>query len=122
MLPGQADSTRALVEREQMIIEWFKVDKTVAYVALVVGLFIIIIAYFSGGRENRHKLIFSILSSVVIGILTMPLFIKFGIWVGLFGYQWGEIVLMTIYVLYIAALSCNAYEIVTVSAKEARPN
>ncbi len=122
MLPGQADSTRAVVEREQMIIEWFKVDKTVAYVALVVGLFIIIIAYFSGGRENRHKLIFSILSSAVIGILTMPLFIKFGIWIGLFGYQWGEILLMTIYIFYIAALSCNAYEIVTVSAKEARPN
>jgi len=122
MLPGHADSTRALVEREQMVIEWFKVDRTVAYVALVVGLFIILIAYFSGGRENRAKLIFSILSSVVIGILTMPLFIKFGIWVGLFGYQWGEIVLMTIYILYIAALSCNAYEIVTVSAKEARPN
>ncbi|HPN33209.1 MAG TPA: hypothetical protein PK843_01735 [bacterium] len=122
MLPGPADSTSTLVEREQMIIEWFKVDKTVAYVALVVGLFIIIIAYFSGGRENRPKLIFSILSSVVIGVLTLPLFIKFGIWVGLFGYQWGEIVLMTIYILYIAALSCNAYEIVTVSAKEARPN
>jgi len=122
MGPLQSDTTTVLLAKEQIVIEWFKVDKTVAYVALVVGLFIIIIAHFSGGKENRNKLLFSAACASVIGLLTFPLFVKFGHWIGLLGHKWGEIVLMTLFIIYIAALSCNAYEIVTVSAKEARPN
>jgi len=122
MTAYQTDSTEALLVKEQIVIEWFKVDKTVAYIALVVGLFIIIIAHFSGGRENRNKLLFSILSAVIIGVLSFPLFVKFGLWIGLFGHQWGEIFLLSAFMVYIAALASHAYEIVTVSAKEARPN
>jgi hypothetical protein len=118
---AKADTTIAMV-RDQMMVEWFKVDKTVSYVALVVGLFIIIIAYFAGGKENKAKLIFSIISATLIGILSMPLFIKFGRWLGIFGHQWGEIFLLSLFIVYVTALSCHAYEIVTVSAKEARPD
>jgi hypothetical protein len=122
MQPVQADTLKVPIIKEQMLIEWFKVDRTVAYVALVLGIFIIIIAYFSGGKENKSKLLFAIISAVVIGILSFPLFIKFGMWSGLFGHQWGEIILLVFFFTYISALACHAYEIVTVSAKEARPH
>ncbi len=122
MQPVQADTLKVPIIKEQMVIEWFKVDKTVAYVALVLGLFIIIIAYFSGGKENRSKLFFSILTAVIVGVLSFPLFVKFGIWTGLFGHQWGEILLLILFFAFISALASHAYEIVTVSAKEARPH
>ena len=118
----QPDSLKAIAVKEQMLVEWFKVDKTVSYIALVIGLFIILIAYFSGGKENRNKLLFAIISAAVIGILSLPLFIKFGIWIGLLGHQWGVIVIMIVFIAFIAALASHAYEIVTVTAKEARPN
>jgi hypothetical protein len=116
------DSLKTIVVKEQMLIEWFKVDKTVSYIALVIGLFILIIAYFAGGRENKNKMLFSIASAAIIGILSLPLFIKFGLWIGILGHQWGTILLMTVFIIFIAALASHAYEIVTVSAKEARPN
>ncbi len=122
MAPVAKADTTVTILRDQMMVEWFKIDKTVSYVALVVGLFIIVIAYFAGGRENKAKLIFSILSATLIGILSMPLFIKFGRWLGIFGHQWGEIFLLTVFIIFVTALASHAYEIVTVSAREARPD
>lgn len=94
---------------------------TICLIALVVGLLIIFIGYrFSGGYYNRKELTFSVTISTIIGIFTVPLLFK------LFGSQHlkdnmlalGFIFIVEI--IFVAAVSAHAYEMVTVTAKEAQ--
>ncbi|RPH93211.1 MAG: hypothetical protein EHM72_16555, partial [Calditrichaeota bacterium] len=94
---------------------------TLCLIALVVGLLIIFIGYrFSGGYYNRKELTFSITISTIIGIFTVPLLFK------AFGSQHlkhnmlalGFIFIVEI--IFVAAVSAHAYEMVTVTAKEAQ--
>ncbi|MBN2357232.1 hypothetical protein JXO59_14040 [candidate division KSB1 bacterium] len=100
---------------------WFTINETISIVALTMGVLIFIIAYFAGGRDNRNKLIISTILSVIITSFALPLFLKLGRWLGLLESREGTIFILVLILLFLAALSCHIYEIVTVSAREARP-
>lgn len=102
-------------------LPWFTINETVSVVALTMGVIIFIISYFAGGRENRNKLIISTILSVMIVSFAMPLFIKFGRWAGLLQSREGTIFILIIVFIFLAAIACHIYEIVTVSAREAHP-
>jgi hypothetical protein len=108
--------------RQGDFLVWFDINPTISVVALSLGLLIFVIAYFAGGRENRAKLWMSIALSIVISILAMPLFIKLGKALGLLDSKPGEIFILFLLMIFIAGLSSHIYEIITVSAKEARPD
>ena len=101
--------------------DWFDVSETLSFIALAVGVAILVIAYFAGGKENSSKLFFSIIVSTLVGVLVMPLFIKFGLWLGVLDTTGGVITLIILAMLFVSAVAANSYEIVTVTAREARP-
>ncbi len=101
---------------------WFPVNETISIVALTVGILIFIIAYFAGGKENFSKIIASTVISILIAMLAMPLFIKLGQFFGILNSREGEIFILVLLMFFIAGLSAHIYEIITVSAREARPD
>lgn len=107
---------------EHELLVWFTIHPTISIVALALAMLIFVIAYFAGGRENRAKLLVSILLSLLIGVLSMPLFIKFGRALGLLTSTGGVVFVLVLLMTFIAALSAHIYEIITVSAREARPD
>ena len=115
--------TRHLFFQEQVtgLLRWPPFDETLSIIALALAFSIFIIAYFAGGRLNRSKITFSILLASIIGFFSMPLFIKLWAKFDLFQYSYGVMVLITIMMIYIAALAVSVYEIIVVTAKEALP-
>jgi predicted PurR-regulated permease PerM len=109
-------------ERGGDFLVWFEIHPTVSIVAFALGLMILVIAYFAGGKENFAKLWASILIALVISVLSMPLFIKFGRFFGLLKSKIGEIFVLLLLMIFISALAGHIYEIITVSAREARPD
>ncbi len=104
------------------LLVWFQINETISIVALTVGILIFIIAYFAGGKENLSKLIASTVLSILIAVLAMPLFIKFGRFLGIMNTRGGEIFILLLLLFFISGLSAHIYEIITVSAREARPD
>ncbi len=109
-------------ERGGDFLVWFEIHPTVSIVAFALGVMIFIIAYFAGGRENFTKLWSSIIISLLISVLSMPIFIKFGHFFGLLKTKLGEIFVLFLFMIFVSALAGHLYEIVTVSAREARPD
>ena len=99
----------------------YPLDDIVLIVALALGFMIILIGYFfAGGKYNQTKLIFSIIISSGVGILVLPGMYKIASILNLTG----EIVntaIIIIDLIFVAVVSCHAYEIVTVTAREAHP-
>ncbi len=117
---AQADSLFT-IEKTSGGIHWIVFNDTISIIALTLGVGIFIISYFAGGRENKSRIFFSIIFSLLVSFFSMPLFIKACEWLGIAGTPWGDIALVTFVMIFVAAVASNAYEIVTVSAKEARP-
>jgi len=116
-----ADTLQYTIEPLPPAIWWIPVNQTVAIVALALAVVIFIISYFAGGKENKGRILFSYLFASVSGILVMPLLIKAGTWLGLLNNDWGVTVLVMIDFVFIAAVAVNIYEIIIVTAREARP-
>ena len=115
------DSTAVQTPLPTAAFPWFHVDTTVSYIALALGAAIIVIAYFAGGRENRNKMIFCILLASVLAVLIMPLLMRLADWLGLLATPWGQIATISSALVFAAVIAAHAYEIVTVTAREARP-
>jgi len=109
-------------ERSSDLLVWFEIHPTVSIVAFALACMIVIIAYFAGGRENFRKLWMSILCALIISALAMPIFIKFGRAFGLLKTAGGEIFVLLLVMFFISAVAAHIYEIITVSAREARPD
>ncbi len=120
MTPTQADTVMA-TQTSQDLLWWPEFHSTVSIVALILGILVFVIAYFAGGVENKSKLLFSTTLAVLIGFLSMPLFIDFFAWLGILDSAYGKLSLFVLLIMFVAGLSCHSYEIVTVSAREARP-
>ena len=108
--------------RDGDFLIWFDINPTVSLIALTLGVMIFIMAYFAGGKENRSKLWMSTVLSIVISILAMPLFIRFGRALGILRDKYGEIFILLLLMFFISGLAAHIYEIITVSAREARPD
>lgn len=109
-------------ERSGDLLVWFEIHPTVSIVAFALGAMIFIIAYFAGGKENFAKLWASILIALIISVLAMPMFIRFGHLFGLLKSKGGEIFVLLLVMIFISAVASHIYEIITVSAREARPD
>ena len=87
------------------------------YIALAIGCFIILIAYFfGGGKRHRLKIFLSITTGVLAGVLTLPLLLKMAgpnsspILVGFF---------IFLDFIFVAAVTCHMYELVIIGTDEA---
>jgi uncharacterized membrane protein len=105
----------------QPALWWPEFNTTVTTIAMALGLLLLIIAYFAGARDNQNKIIFSIFTASLIGFLSMPLFIKLGEILGVIQNRWGRVGILTLAIIFVATVSSHVYEIITVSAREARP-
>ena len=121
MLQIPADSTAQVSQAAQELLWWPEIHSTVSIIALVLGFLILIIAYFAGARDNRSKIVFSVVSAFLIGVLSMPMFIKMARFLGILSEPWGQVTILVLVMFFVALIASHAYEIVTVSAREARP-
>ncbi|HNR68099.1 MAG TPA: hypothetical protein PKN04_10145 [bacterium] len=121
MLQTIADSTQTAAANTAIdYIYWPHIHPTISIVALVVGILIMFIAYIAGGRYNSSKIIFSVTCAFLIGILTVPLFIRLANVLSV-SQKVGQAGILLLIILFVAMVSTHAYEVVTVSAREARP-
>jgi len=116
----QLDST-ITTEFTNTGLQWIQMNNTIPLIALTLGISIFVISYFAGGRENKTRLLFSVIFALLIGFFSMPLIIKAGHWLGLMNSKFGSIVVITFIMFFVASIAANIYEIVNVSAREARP-
>ena len=116
------DSLEHAARTVEPIMWWPEISDTITLVALILGFLIIVISYFAGARENSNKIFFSIILSTAITLLSMPLLIYATSWVlGSTQSRWGPIFMIFVAILFTATVAVHAYEIVVVSAREARP-
>ena len=116
----EVDSTQ-VVEPIVNSLQWIPINKTLSLIAITLGLAIFVISYFAGGKDNNTKSLFSICFAVLIGLFSFPLFVKAAEWLGIIKTQYGMISVIVIVMIFVAAVATNIYEIVTVTAREARP-
>ncbi len=102
-------------------LQWIPMNNTISLIALTLGIAIFVISYFAGGRENKSRLVFSVLFALLIGFFSMPLVIKAAFWLGIMQSDFGRVFVITVVMLFVASIAANLYEIVTVTAREARP-
>ncbi|MBN1479613.1 hypothetical protein JXA70_05025 [candidate division KSB1 bacterium] len=98
-----------------------KFPATICLIALMAGLLIIFVGYkYSAGLYNKKELTFSIFISSLIGTLTAPLLLKLAIWLGVHDSHIILGIIFIIEIIFVAAVSSHAYEMVTVTAREAQ--
>ncbi len=103
-------------------IKLYSLDDKIMLIAIAIGIAIILIGYFfAGGKKNKSAVVFSISVSTVVGILTLPLIFKLGESLDLMNRPGAVTGLIILDFVFIATVSALAYEIVTVTAREARP-
>jgi hypothetical protein len=121
-MAASTDSLGQAAKTIEPILWWPEISDTITLVALILGFLVIIISYFAGARENSNKIFFSIILATAITLLSMPLLIYAMSWV-LDSSQslWGTIFVIVVAVIFAATVAVHAYEIVVVSAREARP-
>ena len=102
--------------------KWPSFNDTVSWVSLVFGFLIYIIAYFAGGKQNKNKILFSIVFCIIIGSLCMPIFQKLELFLsGFLNENTSWIISMLLFISFISGIGINMYEIITVTAREAHP-
>lgn len=103
-------------------IKLYNPDDKIMLIAVALGIAIILIGYFfAGGKNNKAAVVFSISVSTVVGILTLPLIFQLGNSLNLMDRPAAVTFLILLDFVFIATVSALAYEIVTVTAREARP-
>ena len=118
---SQIDSTMTTAEYTTSGLQWIHINSTISLIALTLGISIFVISYFAGGRENKSRLLFSVFFALLIGFFSMPLIIKAGQWLGIMKSEMGTVFVITVVMFFVASIAANLYEIVTVTAREARP-
>lgn len=115
-----SDSTAVSFETVEILK--YRMDGYVLLVAAAVGIVIILIGYFfSGGKNNKGAILFSFIVSTLVGILTLPGFLLLADKMGLNG-PFVNTILIVCDFMFIALISCHAYEMTTVTAREAHPD
>ena len=94
---------------------WPQVNTTASIVAVALALMIFVFGAFSGARVNKIRILFAVLVSTAIGWLAMPLALKAGSRLHLADTQTGEVILVTVMMILVAAVATNIYEIITVT-------
>jgi hypothetical protein len=101
-----------------MTFAWPAINNTVSIVALVLALTVFVFGVFSGTRANKVRMIFALCLATAIGWFTMPLAIKGAAALNLLGTKAGVMILITVMMVFVAALATTIYEIVTVTLSD----
>ncbi|NOY61428.1 MAG: hypothetical protein GXO75_21145 [Calditrichaeota bacterium] len=121
-VPVDTTSTDSLSALGIARLKMYNPDSKIVLIAVALGIAIILIGYFfAGGKKNKTAVGFAISVSTVVGILTLPLIFQLGESLNLMGRPPAVTVLIILDFVFIACVSALAYEIVTVTAREARP-
>lgn len=94
---------------------WPEINSTVSIVALVVALMIFVFAMFSGALANKIRTVFAVCLSTAIGWFALPLFAKGASALGVMDMKLGGVILVTVMMLFVAAVATSIYEIITVT-------
>lgn len=96
-------------------LTWPNINFTLSIAALVLALSVFVFGLFSGVKANKVRIIFAVLLATVIGWLVMPLAIKAGTFLHLTGSATGIMIIVTVMMLFVAAIATSIYEIITVT-------
>jgi hypothetical protein len=94
---------------------WPELNNTASIVALVLALAIFVFGAFSGAWGNKIRLIVAVLFSTAIGWFAMPLAVKAARAVHVLDSRTGVVILVTVMMLFVAAVATCIYEIITVT-------
>ena len=94
---------------------WPEISNTVSIVALVLALAVFVFGLFSGVRANKARIIFAVFLSALIGWFTVPLAVKAASALHLMNTKTGVVILVTVMMVYVAAVATSLYEIITVT-------
>jgi glucose-6-phosphate-specific signal transduction histidine kinase len=97
---------------------WPVISNTASIVALVLAVVIFIFGLFSGARANKIRMFFAICLSAAIGWFTMPLAVKAALALHMLNTKTGVMILITIMMVFIAALATSIYEVITVTLSD----
>ena len=97
---------------------WPMVNGTVSIVALVLAVMIFIFGMFSGARANKVRMVFAVCLSTVIGWFTMPMAVKLVSVLNMLDTMTGIVILITVMMVFVAALATTIYEIITVTLSD----
>ncbi|MBN1997717.1 hypothetical protein JW935_09205 [candidate division KSB1 bacterium] len=120
-LSAMPDTVEVAAGQVTHVFWWLPVSETLSIIALVLGGSIILFSYFAGGKENVSKIFFSFIVSTMSGLLAMPYIVRLGAYLDILNYEWGMMVVVMTDAVFVALVAVCAYEIVTVTAREARP-
>jgi vacuolar-type H+-ATPase subunit I/STV1 len=121
-MPDSTVTENAVNPFGEKVFYSYEMGDYVLLVALVIGLLIVLIGYFfAGGKNNRTVLIFSIIISSLVGILILPGLFKIAASLKMDS-PYIHTGLIIFDLVFVAIISCHAYELVTVTAKEAHPD
>ena len=101
---------------------WPEINPTIAWVALIIGLLLLIVGYFAGGRLNVSKIIICVIFTSVLGFLGRsvlnPVMIFMVASLNL-DVRTAFVLTSSIWMFFISAVSILLYETLIVTAKEA---
>ena len=106
-----------IISSSEHDFSWIVFDNNmIYYIAVAIGFFIIFIAYFfGGGKKNKMKIILSIVTGVIIGVLALPLLLKIA------GTDKPLVVALFVFldIVFTATVTCHMYELVVIGTHEA---
>lgn len=94
---------------------WPEISNTLSIAALVLALAVFVFGLFSGVRANKVRLVFAVCLATLIGWFTMPLAVKAATALHLVNSMTGVVILVTVMMVFVAAISTSIYEIITVT-------
>lgn len=94
---------------------WPEFGSTAPIVAVALALAVFVLGAFSGARANRFRIVFAVSLATAIGWFAMPLAVKLAAALGATESETGVMVVVTLAMVFVAAVATSVYEIITVT-------
>lgn len=104
---------------------WPEINPTIAWVALLIGVLLMVVGYFAGGRMNGSKILICIILTTIIGFLgrsTLNPVLVFLVLSLKLDPRTAQVLTSTIWMFFVAGVGIMLYETLIVTAKEAYPH
>lgn len=104
---------------------WPEINTTVTWIAFIVGILIYFIGYFSGGKENRPKIIITMIVSGIVGFLGRGIMNPVVIFMVIslnFSPRYANVLTSFVWLMVTVGTAIYLYETLVVTAKEAHPD
>lgn len=122
MDPGALQPVPQNIPEDVYSFLWPEINPTIAWVALLIGLLLIIVGYLAGGRLNTTKIFICIIFTSIIGFLGRSILNPVLVFLVLslkLDPRTAFVMTSTIWMFFISAVGVMLYETLVVTANEA---